>query len=229
LTCIYCCIIIEEKYGIDISKILRWELIKPNSRRGIIHASSMATIALNYLNNGYVVSIPHEVKNQYNPDLIINSINSEIKTILQSDWTKDIDPETGYGKERSRGEDICYDIGAFIGKKNSGYKGILQSDLIFADLSQKSLGELLADSYMFGFNDKINFIMPEPKKFRIIFFYKHFTNCKGYYLDFEPKLWNLINVASGINYIRTMFKFDIPGNGKMHKIDLPPPPKFKKE
>ncbi|MFX0132206.1 MAG: hypothetical protein ACFFDN_01040 [Candidatus Hodarchaeota archaeon] len=229
LTCIYCCITIEEKFNIDTSKILRWELIKSNSRRGIIHACSMATITLYYLNNGYKVSIPFEKKNQYNPDLIINNLKSEIKTILSSDWTKDIDPETGFGKECSRGEDICYDLGTFIGKKNSGFKGILQSDLIFADLSEKSLGELLKDAFMYGFKDKIKFILPEPKKSRIIYFYRYFIYCKGYYLDFQPKLWNLINVASKISYIKSIIKFDIPRNGKMHKIELPPPPKFKDE
>lgn len=57
---------------INTSKILRWELIKPNSNRGIHHACSMAVIALYYLKEGYDVSIPLEKENKLNPDLFID-------------------------------------------------------------------------------------------------------------------------------------------------------------
>ena len=62
LICLHCCILIEDEYGIDTSKILRWELIKPNSNGGIHHACSMAVIALNYLKKKYSVSIHREKK-----------------------------------------------------------------------------------------------------------------------------------------------------------------------
>lgn len=80
LICIHCCNLIEEEYKIDTSKILRWELIKPNSDMGIHHACSMALIAYYYLKEGYEVMIPFEKEGQLNPDLIINNLKCEIKT-----------------------------------------------------------------------------------------------------------------------------------------------------
>lgn len=60
----------------------------------------MAVIALYYLKEGYNVSIPIEKKNELNPDLIINSLKCEVKTIQESDCTREIDPETGFGKKK---------------------------------------------------------------------------------------------------------------------------------
>jgi len=228
-TCIYCCIIMEEKFGKDTSKILRWELIKPNSRRNIIHACSIAAIALYFLNDGYNVIFPKEKQKDNNPDLLINDLRCEIKTIQRADWSREIDPETGFGEEHSRGADICFDIGTFIAKEKSGFKGILQGDVVFADLTEKSLGELIADAITFGRKKEMVYSLPEPKKYRVIFIIRHFTNCKGYFLDFQPKLWENINLASHISYIRSVFEYKIPADGKPHKVEFPPPPKFKVE
>jgi len=224
LICIHCCSLIEEKYGINTSKILKNELILPNSNRGINHACSMAVIALNYLEEGYDVSIPLEEKNKLNPDLIIKELKVEVKTIQESDWMREIDPETGFGKRKSRGPDICYDIGTFIRKNDSGYKGILQGDVVFADLTLKSFGEISGDIRGFGFGDKLKYGLPEPKKCKIIYFSRSNLNCVGYYIDFEPRLWNLIDVASGFEYQRVVFSFDLPNDGKSHKVKLPTPP-----
>jgi len=106
LMCLHCCILLEDEYGIDTSKILRWELIKPNSNRGIQHACSMAVIAFNYLKKKYSVSIPREKKNELNPDLIIDNLRCEVKTIQEADWEGDIDPDTGFGKLKTRGPDL---------------------------------------------------------------------------------------------------------------------------
>lgn len=224
LICLHCCILIEDEYGIDTSKILRWELIKPNSNRGIHHACSMAVIALNYLKKKYSVSIPREKKNELNPDLIIDNLRCEVKTIQEAEWGRDIDPETGLGKKRIRGPDLCYDIGKFIGKVDSGYKGILQADLVLADLTLKSFGEISKDIRGLGFGDKLKYGLPEPKKNRIIFFSKHYLDCVAYYIDFEPRLWNFIDIASGFGYQNAVFSFTIPADGKFHKIKIPEPP-----
>jgi len=223
LICIHCCCLIEEKYGINTSKILRNELIKPNSNRGINHACSMTVIALYYLKKGYDVSIPLEKKDKLNPDLIINNLKCEVKTIQESDWTREIDPETGFGKRKTRGPDLCYDIGTFIGKENSGYKGILQADVVFADLSLKSFGEINSDITGLGYGDKLKYGLPEPKKCRIIFFSRHYLKCVGYFIDFEPRLWNLIDIASGFRYQRAVFSFTLPADGKSHEVKLPTP------
>lgn len=224
LICIHCCIIIQDEYGIDTSKILRGELIKPNSNRGINHACSMAVIALYYLKEGYKVSIPVEKKNELNPDLIINNLRCEIKTIQESDWSNEIDPETGFGKRKTRGPDLCYDIGKFLEKEKSGYKGILQGDVVFADLTLKSLGDISSDIRGLGYGDKLKYGLPEPKKYRIIYFSRHYLNCIGYTIDFESRLWNLIDIASKMEYQRTVFSFSLPANGKSHEIKLPTPP-----
>ena len=190
----------------------------------------MAIIALYYMNYGYNVEIPFEKSNQYNPDLLINDLKCEIKTIHESDWMRDVDPDTGFGKEKFHGSDVCYDIGTFIGKENSGYKGILQGDVIFADLTLKSLGNLLSTIKFFLKENKMEYTLPEPKKHRIIYFSRRFKECKGYYLDFDPKLWNLIEIASKIMYQKAMFSFRAPANGKFHKVELPEPPeKIKKK
>jgi hypothetical protein len=138
--CVGSCILMQEEFGIDVSKIIKKELIEPNSRGGILHANSMASVALFYLRQGSSVIIPLETANQFNPDLVIDGWDCEIKTVDESDWTRDIDPSTGKGKTYILSEDICFDIGQFISKRDSGHKGIKQSDVIFADLSFKSFG-----------------------------------------------------------------------------------------
>ncbi len=187
--CVASCILIREKFNIDVSKIIRNELIENNSRHGILHANSLASIALYYLNKGSKILIPRELNNQYNPDLVINNFSCEVKVIDESDWTQDIDLDTGKGKQRSLSEDLCYDIGQFISKRDSGHKGIKQSDIIFADLSLKSFGwiENIVDKKKPGF--------PNLKKYMIIYFAKKITDISSYYLEFDPLLWELIKTT----------------------------------
>ena len=187
--CVGSCILLKEEFGIDVSKIIRKELIEPNSRSGILHANSMASVALAYLRQGSSVAIPLETTEQLNPDLVIDGWNCEIKTVDESDWTRDIDSSTGKGKASFLSEDICYDIGQFISKRDSGHKGIKQSDVIFADLSFKSIGwiEKITGIKRDGF--------PELKKCRIIYFTKKITQFSSFYLDFDPHLWDLIKTT----------------------------------
>jgi hypothetical protein len=184
----------------------------------------MATIALHYLNEGRMVSIPTEKDDQLNPDLIIDNFKCEVKTIQEKDWEKEIDPETGFGKVKSRGADLCYDVGKFIEKENSGYKGILQAEMVFADLTLKSFGEVSKDIRGFGYEDNFKKGLPELKKYRIVFFSRYNLECVAYYVDFEPRLWKLINLASGIEYQPAKLSFSIPADGKPHRIEIPPPP-----
>jgi len=165
IKCINVCILIEENYDIDTSKILRWELFKPNSISGIYHACSMSFIDLYYLNKDSNVIITKEEDNQLNPDLIIDNFKFDVKTIAESDWTTEINPETGQSDDRLLAEDLCYDLGTFI--RNRGYKGIKQADVVFADLSQKAIGRLYI---IFGTKSiEISRGLPELKKNRIIF------------------------------------------------------------
>lgn len=191
MKCIACCITIEESFDRDTSKIIKDELFKPNSRIGIYHACSMSMIALHYLNKNSEVIIPKERKNQKNPDLIIDGYKCDIKTIDRADWTADVNLDTGTGKERLLSEDLCYDIGIFIAKKNSGHKGIKQADIIFADLSLKSIGTFFMIFNSIGLKLPFN-QLPVLKKNRIIYFSRGVRDCKGFYIDIQPEFWKFI-------------------------------------
>ena len=122
--------------------------------------------------------------------------------IDESVWTANLDPSSGKTNTRPLSEDICYDVGQFISKKDSGHKGIKQSDIIFADLSSKSFGWI---ERMLGTK---NDIFPDLRKCRIIYFAKRSTELSGFYLDFDPSLWNLIKTTN-----------------KKHGFGIYPPPK----
>lgn len=154
--------------------------------------------------------------------MIINGLDCEIKTIMEVDWEKDMDPKTGKFKIHTQGENLCYDIGAFISKSKSGYKGIKQADVIFADLSLKSIGSLLANIHFIKDNKNIGCNLPEPKKNRIIFFSKTQLDCIGFFVDFDPRLWEYIKIDDSKTQ-RAILEFKIPANGKFHKFELPPP------
>lgn len=222
LMCVNLCTNIELNFKFDTSKILRRELIYPNSRKGIVHACSLAFIAFHYLNKESIVEIPYEKDNKSNPDLIINGLDCEIKTIMEIDWEKDIDPKTGKFKIHTQGEDVCYDVGTFISKSKSGYKGIKQADVVFSDLSAKSFGNLLANIKFFKDIKKYGCKLPQPKKCRIIYFARSLMDCISFYVDFDPKLWTFIK-NDETKTQRAILEFKIPGNGKPHKIDIPPP------
>lgn len=122
------------------------------------------------------------------------------------------------GKEKSKEPDLCYDIGTFIAKENCGHKGILQGDVIFADLGLKSFGDFFGTLRSLGHGDKLKYKLPKPKKCRIIFFSRFNLNCIGHYIDFQPILWKTINFASKMRYQRAILSFEIPADGKSHKV-----------
>jgi len=199
-------LLIGKVYDVSTLKLIKKELIEPNSRDHIIHACAMSVISLYYLNKGYDIKIPFEIKNQKNPDLKINDLNCEVKTSLESDWTKVIDPFTGKERRRKYSENLCYDLGTFI--KNKGARGIGQSEVLFVDLSLTHLGSIidiglsdisrLPPSESSELRELLNIInnslikLPQPKKDRIIFFARANTTCYGFYFDLQPELWNMI-------------------------------------
>jgi len=50
--CVSCCIVMKEKYDIDVQKIIKNELIDGHKSNDLYHASSLASIALYYLDKG---------------------------------------------------------------------------------------------------------------------------------------------------------------------------------
>ncbi len=185
--CISCCINLKENYDVDVEKIVRNELLKGKEAKDFYHATSLASIALYYLNRGMKVKIIREKDDEPNSDLIINSKKCEIKVIQEADWVTNINPETGKTEEHELFLDVCYDIGNFIAKKGSGYKGIKQSQVIFADLSLKSFGWLKK-----VLDEEKGYQFPEIKESRIIFFARRILDFTGFYLDFDPTLWKLV-------------------------------------
>ncbi len=173
----------------------------------------MSVIALYYLNKGCVVTIPYEKRDQKNPDLIINDLKCEIKTVLESDWTKKMDPLTGKGEERKYSENICYDLGTFIANKVA--RGIGQSEVIFADLSLKHFGDItrtalsdksaLTTEELSSYGNFFKILsgtlleLPDPKKNRIIVFSRVNTDCYGFFLDLQFELWDFIKKLEKTN------------------------------
>jgi len=84
--CISCCIHIKERHGVDVEKILAAELLKGKEAKDLHHATSLASVALYYLNRGMEVKIIREKENEPNPDLMIDSNKCEIKVIQEADW-----------------------------------------------------------------------------------------------------------------------------------------------
>ena len=138
--CIACCVQMHEKFGIDVQKIIKTELIDGREPKDLYHASSLASVALFYLNQVASVEIIKEKPGKPNPDLIIDGNECEIKVIQEADWISNYNPKTGKTEEHELFLDVCYDLGNFIAKKGSGYKGIKQSQIIFANLGLKSIG-----------------------------------------------------------------------------------------
>ncbi len=185
--CVGCCILIDEKFNVNVSRILKNELIKNNSREGILHASSLASLFLYYLNCGFQPCLQKETNEHTTADFVLDGLRCELKVVDESDWSKDINHSTGRGKRKDLSEDICFDLGRFLSNK-SGRKGIIQADVVFADLSLKSLGWVNQN----GWITKNRPGLPKPKKHRIIYFSREIIYYDGFFVDFSAKLWNLI-------------------------------------
>jgi len=123
--------------------------------------------SLSYLTSTYAVSGNANIKFLVRPDFMVNEIPAELKVIQQLDMHKRID-ELGVDKFSSYlYEDICYDIGQAV--RNRLAEGIKQSaEIVFIDLSTKSLSTMFLGKDF----DSMRNIVPEPKKYRVIFFCK---------------------------------------------------------
>jgi len=187
--CVGCSILIDQKFNKDVRRTLNNELVTANSYGNILHASALSAIVLYYLKKGFNVDIPKEQKNKYNPDMIINGLNCEVKVVEESDWTLDINPQTGQGKNRILSEDIAYDIGKFI--SNRACEGIKQGDVILADLSLKSF-DLIREN---GWITKNRPGLADLQKHRIIYFAREIIYFDSFFIDFDPNLWQLIKAS----------------------------------
>ncbi|MGA9100125.1 MAG: hypothetical protein WB392_14470 [Methanotrichaceae archaeon] len=212
ILCIYSCIILDERYNVEsVSKIIKKELIKANSRKGVLHACTLSIMALKFLNDSHKVEIPNEKKDKKNPDLIIDGFRCDIKVVQEFDWTGEALKElkesfliTGNGKQHELANDICYDIGEFVKKRLQ--EGAEQADIIIADLLIKRPGfiEMLPKEVI---NEHM---FPRLKNNRIIFILRdssNIFNIFGYYVDFDPVAWKIITT-----------------NKNRYKMQIIPPP-----
>lgn len=192
--CFCNCVKLEEKYSINTSKLLH-ELINFNE---ILHSASVSEVCVNYLESGHTVQLFPTSDTEKRPDILIDGIFCDVKVIQEADWTKEALRDehiaefrkTGWGPSHYISDDVCYDVGMSI--SNRATKGIKQADMLLVDLSLKSLRRL----YEAGVVKEQK--LPDPRKNRVVFFCRSYGdsssvfNCFGYYLDFDPSLWDVV-------------------------------------
>ena len=193
--CFCNCIKLERKYHINTLKLLR-ELINSNE---ILHSASVSEVCVNYLESGHNVQLFPTSDTGKKPDILIDGIFCDVKVIQEADWTKEALKDehiaefrkTGFGPWHDISGDVCFDVGMSINKRAA--KGIKQADMLLVDLSLKSLGNLLSWHPVGGVKE-----LPDPRKNRVVFFGRSYSdsssvfNCLGYYLDFDPSLWDIV-------------------------------------
>lgn len=175
--------------NIDITELIK-EFRKSGGYKEFKHSCSLSYLTSTYALNGYT-----DIQFLGQPDFIINQIPAELKVIHKLDPDKRFDERGADTFSSFLHEDICYDIGQAI--SNRLPEGIKQSaESVFIDLSAKSLsGRYLCKEF-----DSVKNILPEPKKYRMIFFCKieppigqeGTYSLFGTYVDFDPDIWNFL-------------------------------------
>lgn len=159
------------------------------------HSCSLSYLTSVYASNDYKIEFLGK-SNSTSPDFSINGISADLKVIQMTDWGK-VHMEKGKKEFKTDlSDDIAYDLGTFI--RNRLSEGAKQADMLFVDLTNKS-------SLMLYLNEKFDQnsdIIPEPKKYRVIYFWRagpnKFIGRKGIYsffgtfVDFDINLWNYI-------------------------------------
>ncbi len=179
--------------GIEIGPLIKE--FKASGHIGELrHACSLSFLSSMYASKKYTVQFEGKSKGE-KPDLFVNKIPADLKVIRQSDLEK-IHRCKGRVFESKLSEDLCYDIGKSI--QNRLHEGIKQAELVFIDLTAKSLSSIwLGEEF-----DTLANIIPEPKRFRVVYFCKMGPNVfigrkQTYsffatYIDIEPNLWDFI-------------------------------------
>jgi len=179
---------------IDISPLLT-EFKRTATKSELTHSVSLSFVSFKYAQKGYPLSFFPPSDSTKNPDLEISGIKGDIKVIQPTD-SFERHSEKGNDFTTKLADDLCYDIGTAIRERAS--KGIKQAELLFIDLGSKSPIWLTLKEKTVLYTDRL----PEPKKYRIIYFWKyHHTNYSenqfpfsfyGFYIDIEECIWNYI-------------------------------------
>ncbi len=150
--------------GFQIEHLIQ-EFKKSSDMGELRHACSLAFLSSIYACSGFCIEFQSRSRNSKSADLRIDKIFADIKVIRQSDFEQ-IHREKGRVFQTKLSEDLCYDIGKAI--QNRLHDGIKQAELVFIDLSSKSLSSIwLGEEF-----DTTSNIVPEPRPFRVVYFCK---------------------------------------------------------
>lgn len=175
--------------NIDIAQLMK-EFRKSGNHKEFQHSCSLSYLASTYALNGYT-----DIQFLGQPDFAINQIPAELKVIHRLDPDRRFDERGVDAFSSFVYKDISYDVGQAI--SNRLPEGIKQSaEIVFIDLSAKSL----KGRYLFKEFASVRNIIPEPKRYRVIFFCKieppigreGTYSLFGTYVDFDPDIWNFI-------------------------------------
>lgn len=205
--CMANCIKLERLYQTNTSRLLRELMNREPST--MLHSASISVLAIEYLSRGFPVALSPQIKADKKPDLMINNILCDVKTIRETDWLKEAVTEanvkkfrqTGMGPPLTISERITYEVGMAI--RDRALEGIRQADMLYFDFSLKYLPWL----YRIGKVEEKE--LPQPKKYRFAFFDWVYgdkdrkRDCSGYYIDLDSSLWDVLRycdkkMASGI-------------------------------
>lgn len=178
----------------EIEPLIR-EFKKSGDMDELRHACSLAFLSSIYACSGYGIEFRSRSRDSKSADLCINGISADIKVIQHSDLEL-IQRKRGRVFQTKLSEDLCYDIGKAI--QNRLHDGIKQAELVFIDLSEKSLSSMwLGEEF-----DTTSHIVPEPRPFRVVYFCKVGPNvligragtysCFATYVDMDPLVWDFI-------------------------------------
>ena len=186
--------------GIEVKPLVQ-EFKKSGNMAELRHACSLAFLSSTYAYNGYDIEYPSRSKDGKNADVRINGIFADIKVIQESD-SEPIHRKKGREYKTKLSKDLCYDIGKAI--ENRLHDGIKQAELVFIDLSQRSLLSIwLGEEF-----DTTSNIVPEPTQFRVVYFCKIGPNVFigreqvysffATYIDMDPRIWDFIKDSDRI-------------------------------
>jgi hypothetical protein len=186
--------------GIEVKPLVQ-EFKKSSDMAALRHACSLAFLSSIYAYNEYDIEYRSRSKDSRNADVCINGIFADIKVIQRSDLEQ-IHREKGREFKTKLSDDLCYDIGKAI--QNRLHDGIKQAELVFIDLSQKSLPSMWRGEEF----DATSNIVPEPTPFRVVYFCKIGPNVFigreqvysffATYIDMDPRIWDFIKLSDRI-------------------------------
>lgn len=181
------------EHGIEIGLLLS-EFSRAGDIYELRHSCSLSYLVSVYASSGYEVRLLAKSQ-QPSPDLSVNGIPADLKVIQATDWgARHANKGNEFTTQLSK--DLCYDIGTAI--RNRLHEAVVQSDLVFIDLSSKSMGSLYIDERF----DSSDEILPQPQRYRVVFFCKvgpnRFLDRQGSFsffgaaVDFDKNLWCFI-------------------------------------